>query len=428
MTTLYYPRRNNLFSYKSWMPHALFWVLVFTVYFIDFQDSRHNDLFALCLATLNVVLAVFISYAHYTWVEFTLDEKKLPHFILKKEKFKKKYLDGREVDESEWQLWKPQIYPMNITFPAYLFVAFLLISIDSYCYKHLGELIGKWVSVYYPYIKPALTSDGKQPDFFSFLSNIPEAMTVMYLFMGMRYALRHHELYIQKEHEKKQKTLEIIALRWQLEPHFLLSSLKNTQEAIEESKPEVAIKIIKKVKKMINYVVRECSYYQRDEDGNKTVKEGEVNLVPLTSEIDFINDFIELKILEKEHKSERIVFNIDKNEQNYCIVPMILICFVENAFKHGLDEDPRNGKIEINLRISRYGELVLQVFNTRLVNRFILPDGAIPKQEKHIGLNDTRALLDEVYTPNGYILTIKEDNAAAFYVELVIFKLKKAEK
>ncbi len=425
MTTLYYPRRNNLFSYKSWIPHALFWVLVFTVYFIDFQDSRHNDLFALCLATLNVGLAVLISYAHYTWVEFTLDEKKLPHFNFKKELFKAKYADGREVEKSEWQLWQAHTHPMNITFPIYLIVAFLLIFADSYCYKHLGNVIGDWVSHYYNYIKPAKTADGQQPDFFNLLSNIPEATTVMYLFMGMRYALRHHELYIQKEHEKKQKTLEIIALRWQLEPHFLLSSLKNTQEAIEESKPEVAIKIIKKVKKMVNYVVRECSYYQRDEDGNKTVKEGEVNLVPLTSEIDFIKDFIELKILEKEHKPERISVNMDKNVQNYRIVPMILICFVENAFKHGLDEDPKNGKIAIDLHVNRQEELVFQVHNTRLVDRFILPDSPTKTQENHLGLSDTRALLDEVYTPNGYTLTINADNLAAFNVELVIFKLKK---
>jgi hypothetical protein len=64
-TKTFLDQPENLFDDRNKQVDFLFWIIIFTLYFIDFYDSRKQEYFALWLSMLNVALAMFISYAHY---------------------------------------------------------------------------------------------------------------------------------------------------------------------------------------------------------------------------------------------------------------------------------------------------------------------------------------------------------------------------
>jgi two-component system, LytTR family, sensor kinase len=419
---------ESIFTDQSRQVDILFWVLVFTLYFIDFMDSRGkahggNDLYALDLAILNVALGIVVAYSHYWLVQLLLEKKVLPKPAIGREKIEIHH-KGKIIEKSYPIFYKRKEYPLNVIFPIYFIFTMLLVVVNTLLYKFCGD----WIEL--NVLKP---EDFKA---FSYTANVPEAMTIMFLFTGIMYALRFHRQHIETNVERKRNELEIEALRWQLKPHFLLGSLSSLYNAVDNSDKKVGLKIAKLLSDMTRYVVDEASYYKPKVANDETNKKRIINSVPISKEIKFINNFIELKQFEKDHDDDLIVFNTESLSKEYLITPMILICYVENAFKHGLDNDRQKRAIKIDLKMQG-DTLSFNVFNYKpAASTHILfnnPDilkqlegDKIEKRTTNAGMVATAKLLEAAYPHGQHKLTVT-DTDDIFEIQLNIYKLNKAK-
>lgn len=431
-TKTFLDQPENLFDDRNKQVDFLFWIIIFTLYFIDFYDSRKQEYFALWLSMLNVALAMFISYAHYKILVLLLLEKKvLPLPSLGREKIEVTY-KGRVRETYHPTLYKKKKYPLGIVFPLYFIFTCILVLLDAAAYDFCGNWIANGVHTHIDAINSTIASANQKqptnipllrsfvlPDF-TWISNIPEAVMIIYTFSGIKYALRYHRQFIESNIERKRNELEIEALRWQLKPHFLLASLNSLYHAVDNQEKEKGLKIIKKMSKMTRYVVDEARYYD--------VNTQKINRVPLSKEVDFLKDFIELKQFEKGHKSEHIELTIANFDTDCHIAPMILICYVENAFKHGLDKDKLKRPIKIDLKVEKE-TLYFNVFNHKPTASGQFDPQMVAQIRKenqdgrttNMGLAATKKLLEAAYPNAEHALKAFDDpETNAFVVQLML--------
>ncbi len=126
---------------------------------------------------------------------------------------------------------------------------------------------------------------------------------------------------LQKETQKEKLTGELQFLKSQINPHFLFNVLNNMY-SLSLKKSDLLPDVILKLSGMMRYMLYES----------------EDKLVLLTSEITYLDNYIDLQKL-------RLLNNVDisvmkeGNFDNKYISPMLLIPFVENIFKHGITHD-----------------------------------------------------------------------------------------
>lgn len=175
--------------------------------------------------------------------------------------------------------------------------------------------------------------------------------------------------------------IQLNALKGQLNPHFLFNTF-NTLYGISLQYPERTSDMIMKVSQLMRYQV---------ENGNK-------EFVSLQDELEFISSYIEL---ERERVGYRCDINFQQDvdfESNYKIAPMLLITFIENAFKHGACTI-ENCYVNIKIKTSE-DKIYLVISNS------------IPTKKKKIvstkiGLKNTMERLAILY-PEKHILDIKQ--------------------
>ncbi|MBK0381982.1 histidine kinase [Pedobacter sp. SD-b] len=134
------------------------------------------------------------------------------------------------------------------------------------------------------------------------------------------------------ELEKQSLTAELAFLKSQINPHFLFNSLNNIY-SLAYQKSEATPNAILKLSEIMRYML----YESND------------NRVALEKEITYLKSFIELQKLRFKGNAY-VILEVEGNIQNLNIVPLILISFVENAFKHGLATDKDN-PIHINISV-----------------------------------------------------------------------------
>lgn len=180
------------------------------------------------------------------------------------------------------------------------------------------------------------------------------------------------------EHEKVQA--EVKLLRMQINPHFLFNALNNiyAQAVLEESKVADSIH---KLSGLLRYTLYDC----------------DTDEVSLMREIEYIDNYIDLQEL-KEPVLEHIDFRVEGNIRKAKIAPMLLISFIENAFKHG--NLSKGGWIRIELK-AKSTELLFKCTNSV----------ATIEQQKDpasgIGLKNVKKRLNLNY-PNRHQLTINK--------------------
>ncbi len=135
---------------------------------------------------------------------------------------------------------------------------------------------------------------------------------------------------LSKELENTQKDIKLQFLRNQLNPHFLFNSL-NSIYSLVRSKSDDAPEAVITLSELMRYML----YEVKDEQ------------VPLEKEINYIQNYIALQRLRLKN-SEAVKVNINGNTKNLKIFPLLLIPFIENAFKYGTDYE---GNTHINIKI-----------------------------------------------------------------------------
>lgn len=136
------------------------------------------------------------------------------------------------------------------------------------------------------------------------------------------------------ELERNNIRLELDYLKSQINPHFLFNTLNGVYSLVIDSEPKAA-EIILKLSDLMRY-----SLYEANADK-----------VALHREVQFIRDYVTLE--RNRHKaSTKIELEINGDTGALMIPPLLLITFVENAFKHGLNNTIQASWIKIDLSIN----------------------------------------------------------------------------
>ncbi len=194
--------------------------------------------------------------------------------------------------------------------------------------------------------------------------------------------------------EQAVKDSQLQFLKSQINPHFLFNNLNNLYSYALESSPKTP-KIILELSNVLRYMLYEC-------------KE---EFVPLKKEIAQLESFTELNELQIE---ERGTVNFVKENMtgSFQIAPLILMVFIENAFKHSQSSMAQDISIDITISVSADGELR---FNCK--NNFQKQTN-IDQLSKGIGLENVRKRLEFLY-PHSHELNIRE-TPNKFEVDLVM--------
>jgi two-component system, LytTR family, sensor kinase len=255
----------------------------------------------------------------------------------------------------------------------YLILFPLLISSRYF----IQEILGMWI----------LKTGNYNPNveaLYYFADNI--YYTILYSSFGIVYFFVRYARYQQKRINENIKT-ELLFLKSQINPHFLFNNLNNIYSLVYQ-KSDQALPAIEKLSSLLRYML-----YEKKES------------VPLIDEIRYIQDYIELQKLRFNFPIQ-IKFDVS-NKDETMIAPLLLIPFVENAFKHGDPE--REMKILLH---NQDGTLRFEVENS-------IKTG--PKDSGGgVGLENVRRRLELLY-PDRHTLKI-EDNENSFHITLELQK------
>ncbi len=178
---------------------------------------------------------------------------------------------------------------------------------------------------------------------------------------------------------------ELQFLKSQINPHFLFNNMNNLYAHAVEQSPKTP-EIILALSSILRYMLYECK----------------VKYVSLNKEIEQLQNFIQLGNLQIEGRG-KVNFTHEINTAGFQIAPLVLMVFVENAFKHSSSSLTENIDIEIDLKLDDTG---LLIFNCK--NSF-QQESNTENLSKGIGLENVKKRLDLLY-PKEYILSITDTN------------------
>lgn len=186
---------------------------------------------------------------------------------------------------------------------------------------------------------------------------------------------------------------EMKFLKSQINPHFLFNALNNIYTQVILNQQDAPDNLLK-LSDILRYVLYDCN----------------VEKVPLQKEITYIKHYISLFSL-KDSSGINLKTTIEDAPAHLKIAPLLLIPFVENAFKHSGIEKIGQGWVEITLNFE--GNLLQFTVKNSKTNE------GQPKDKTHgIGLENVKRRLTLLY-PSQHILTI-DDNNTQFEVFLSI--------
>ncbi|MEI7663339.1 MAG: histidine kinase [Bacteroidota bacterium] len=202
------------------------------------------------------------------------------------------------------------------------------------------------------------------------------------LSLGLRFSeklLLNEKL--RKEAEKEKLHTELALLKHQINPHFLFNTL-NSIYSLALIKSDKTAEAVMKLSDMMHYVIRDVQQ----------------EMVPMELELEYVTHYVELQKIRLNEKVDVQMF-VESDEKPYEIPPMILVPFIENAFKYGTSSH-ENVVIRIDLKI-RDGSLTFRVSNQMFAGR--------EKSETFgIGIQNTRQRLNLIY-PGSYKLDLSDD-------------------
>jgi sensor histidine kinase YesM len=185
----------------------------------------------------------------------------------------------------------------------------------------------------------------------------------------------------RKEIEKEKLTAELNFLKAQVNPHFLFNTLNNLYY-LAYSKSEHTTEVIEKLSLMMRYMIYDSNYPK----------------VQLSKEIDYMKNYISLEKLRLSDKVD-IQFSLDGELDSIMITPLVLITFLENAFKHGVTSTSKESFVKVYLKCTS------QQLNFKVVNS--KPPISKVEEKSGIGLQNVKRRLELSY-PGAYRLDMND--------------------
>jgi len=185
------------------------------------------------------------------------------------------------------------------------------------------------------------------------------------------------------ETAKEKAEAELNFLKSQINPHFLFNSLNSVYFLIDKNNAE-ARESLHKFSDMLRYQLYEAN-------GAK---------IPVEKEINYLEDYVDLQKLRKdEHYS--VSFNYSPQVKNFSIEPLLLIPFVENAFKHVSSHSNKENFVKLELARNN-SQFIFTAENSKDKTKTSDPYSGI-------GLNNVKRRLELLY-PGKHELIIKDEN------------------
>jgi len=324
--------------------HLAFWCAYFSFFFyqISFQDDDQNSylrLLADALAHVSIIAAA--SYMNYFYF--------LPRFLKHK---------------------KLTRYFLEFIIPFFLFHVFL-IYIKRQIYVDSGDI--RRIEVVYSskfFIK-------------SFISAF-----FIVLFVGMlKFVEEWFELEAKKKEVENEKLIaELRFLKAQINPHFLFNTLNNLYSLAFTNSPNTT-EVIAKLSKMMRYMLYDSNH----------------NKVPLSKEIEYIENYISLEKLRLNHQIP-IDFEVKGDINQVMIVPLVLITFLENAFKHGVNGNDPTSWVKVMLHVN--GKTCTYTVENSTLSKL----NSSARESSGIGLQNLKRRLELSY-PDGYQLNVENKDS-----------------
>ncbi len=339
--------KYNIVS-ATFLKHVLFWVCVLLYFMftsdLTYYEAGYIQLFhATCKIVIPQIITAYICL--FVLVPRFLNEKKITSFLV-------------------WLI--------------ILLVAMFLFYTALHMYFYEPK--------YYQFYSDIAKKYAERPfwvrftDFSVFLSKSIKFVTPTALLLMARF-YKNQQKYLKLNEQKK--TAELTALKHQLNPHFLFNTLNNLY-ALALKKADETPEVIEKLSGILDYMLYRC---------NDT-------FVSLQKEIELIENYLSL---EKIRYGKRVQISFEKNiEQDVKIAPLLLLTFIENAFKHGVSQELKEAFIAITITLED-NQIIFNIENSK-------PNTSIENNKEHrIGLKNIKKQLELLYIDN-YFLDIENTN------------------
>jgi sensor histidine kinase YesM len=334
------PIQSFVQRYRILVVHIAFWCAYFSFFFyqISFQNADQSNYSRLLAdAFAHVSVIAAASYMNYFYF--------LPRFLKHK------------------NIWR---YLLEFIIP-FIFLHIFLIYVKRQIYIDSGDL--RRIEVVY------------STNFFikSFISAI-----FIVIFVGMlKFIEDWFELEARKKEVENEKLIaELRFLKAQINPHFLFNTLNNLYSLAFTNSPNTT-EVIAKLSKMMRYMLYDSNHAK----------------VPLDKEIEYIENYISLEKLRLTYNIP-IDFEIKGSTNQVMIVPLVLITFLENAFKHGVNGNDPHSWVKVLLNIE--GKTIIYTVE----NSTLMTMNGNNRESSGIGLQNLKRRLELSY-PDGYKLTVE---------------------
>ena len=235
-------------------------------------------------------------------------------------------------------------------------------------------------------INKTANKDGNRPPFKMFIYIQMLSYMAPLLFS---IALKTTQRWIKTEAERKEAAnfklqTELQHLHYQLQPHFFFNSLNNIYALVDVS-PDQAKTSIHSLSKLMRYMLYETN----------------VELVPLSNEIDFMKKYIDLMKLRVTDKTV-VNYSFPDKETGIKIAPLLFISLIENAFKHGVSAT-KESLISISMTCDN-NTILFKIENDNF------PKKTDDKSGSGIGLQNLEKRLKLLYVGKHSFKAIVEEN------------------
>lgn len=282
------------------------------------------------------------------------------------------------------------------------YVAATLISIGSMLLISVLQRVID-MEVYYPLFNPRGLGDT-----YFYLPKILKIALGIYPVVALASFIKitkhfYNEEKKSKEYQQQKLVAELNFLKGQVHPHFLFNTLNNLY-ALTLKKSDASPEVVLKLSDLLSFMLYECNS----------------PTVPLSKELKLIEDYISLEKIRYDDRL-RTTYEVEGDISSGQIPPMLLLPFVENAFKHGTSDSLDNVWVEIHV-VLRNNELRLSVMNSNGIEKQHTPEF---EYQQGIGLKNVTRRLELLYG-NHFDLAISDtDEMYSVQLTLQIDKLER---
>ena len=269
-----------------------------------------------------------------------------------------------------------------------IFLCFIVVSVPSTIL--LPQNMGPNPPTHSPNFPPPPGSQKHPPKQFN--NYLFQALHYLFIFLALVFfslILRINNRLRRSEQEKLHA--ELMYLKAQINPHFLFNTLNNIYSLAVERSDRTPNAVLR-LSDMMRYVITDA----------------EKNFVPLQQELDYVRNYIELQLIRFGDAVD-LNFKINGTAGNNQIAPLILIPFIENAFKYGVNAEAVSAiNIRINI-LSTNLQMLVENYKVKFTDALVERSG--------LGIANTKNRLQYLYAGK-HELIIKDNEK--FFVSLFL--------